>query len=198
MARPGPDSAISCVPSGAETSLRKADRQTRVTGEAGQCSSMLVEGCRSLTPDLRASERLSGPPAPPGQACFQTWTPQSAVGTYEAFPRAAALGNLHTSVCGPLLGVPIFPAFVGGPGMGGGRGTSWPRFGYFMRTLRGRDVPRKADRQTRVTGEAGQCSSMLVEGCRSLTPDLRLSERLSGPPAPPGPGLDTTKCRWHV
>ena len=58
----------------------------------------------------------------------------------EAFPTAAAPENLHTAVCGGLLGVPIFPAFVGGPGMGGGRGTSGPRFASFLRTGRGRDA----------------------------------------------------------
>ncbi len=63
----------------------------------------------------------------------------------EAFPRGAALENLHTAVFGPLLGVPIFPAFVGGPGMGGGRGTSRPRIGSFVPTSRGRDALPEGD-----------------------------------------------------
>ena len=133
------------------------------------------------------------------------WSPWARPGNHkvrlvrmEAFPTAAAPVNLHTAVCGGLLGVPIFPAFVGGPGMGGGRGTSRPRFGSFLRTSRGRHALPEGRRQTRVTGEAVQCRSMPVEGRRGLRPDLSPSECLDGPPGPPGPGLETTKCGWYV
>ena len=72
--------------------------------------------------------------------CAEARKPPFCACTLEAFPRAAAPENLHTAVCGPLLGLPIFPAFVGGPGSGGGRGTSRPGQGFVLRTTRGRSA----------------------------------------------------------
>ena len=95
---------------------------------------MLVE-CSLGT--LRSDPRPWGCPRAPLRKAQK---PPFCACTLEAFPRAAAPENLHTAVCGPLLGLPIFPAFVGGPGTGGGRGTSRPGQGFVLRTTRGRSA----------------------------------------------------------
>ena len=58
-----------------------------------------------------------------------------------SFPKKKKKMNLRTASCGPPLGLPVSPAFFGGPASGGRRGKSRPGQGFVLRTTKGRPAP---------------------------------------------------------